>query len=194
MTFLMRPILPILLNLLFLSGCFSIQLISDQPVKDLERLVRSAKSPVALLVQNPESDFSCGYQFLFGVIPLTRVFVQSASDAVVAKLQLHAGQAGIGLHQNLTVNRSTSEKTPRLEVSVISISVNGYDLIFFRRPSASISLRATLFTEDNAPRICEASGQHSEFSRFAFARELNEALGLATDLAAQKLLTCLGLV
>lgn len=190
----MSRIAPLILCFLPLTGCFSTHLISDEPVKDLAQLVQSADSPVELLIQNPGSDSSHGYQFLFGLIPITRVFTESASDTVVAKLQLNAGRAGIGLHRSSTPNRALSDRTPRLDVSVESISVNGYDLIIFRRPSASITLRATLFTPDRAPRICEASGHHSEITRFAFARELNDALGAATDLAANKLLACLGLI
>lgn len=180
----------LIIKLLFLTGCFSNHLEHSEPLEDLKALVSSARSHIPLLVTDHTEKSSHGYQFMFGIIPVTRIFTDSLSTIVTAKLQYNAGRGGIGLVNRLSVPQSTS----RLEVAIQSASINGFDLIFFRRPSARITLLGTLFSDMTIKRSCEVSADQSEISRFAFNPELTEVLSSTTDTASLKLLKCLGLI
>jgi hypothetical protein len=171
------------------SGCFSTHLSESSPPPDLDALVESAQVHLPLYVQNPLEGSSHGYQFLLIVLPITRVFPDQLTSLVTTKMTTHAGFGGYGLLSRLP----PGTPTPRLEVSIESVSVNGYDLIVTRRPSASITLRGRLFTAEGTMRDCQSSGSFSEFARFAFAGDLEGALERATDTAAKELVGCLGL-
>jgi hypothetical protein len=183
-----RTALLILLVLTF-SGCFSTHLTEDGSSVELARLVQSAEHRMSLTVHNPHSGSSHGYQFLLGIVPLARVFADTLSATVSAKLQYHAGVAGIGLKQ---VDHGDG-KHPHLEVVISSVSINGYDALVFRRPSAFITLRGSLSTASGARRTCEESAEYTETTRFAFAPQLNQVLTAAVSAAAEKLIYCLGL-
>lgn len=186
----MLPRLAFLTVPVLLLGCFSTHLIDEQQKDELQRLVRSAHHSLPLVVTHPDGDSSHGYQFMLGILPLTRIFTDTISETVVGKLQLHAGRAAVGLP---SYSPSISE-LPRLEVVISSVSINGYDLVIFRRPSAHITLRGALLTHNGTRRSCEVSGEDSRTTRFAFSSELNQVLATAADSAAEKLLTCLGLI
>ncbi len=151
--------------------------------------MESASRHIALTVTNPLSDSSHGYQFLLFAIPVTRVFPNGLADLTASKLTMYAGFAGNGLHQGPGV----AHTSPRIDARVESVSVNGYDLLVTRRPSASITLSATLYNRDSSIRKCEAHGSFSKFSKFAFEEDLKYVLDRATDAAARDLLECLGL-
>ncbi len=172
-----------------LTGCFTTHLVPDEPWAELDRLVEVSPKRLPVVVYDPASDVSHGYQFLPGILPFSRVFAERASDVVVARLQLHAASAGVGLYKRSPDTQPSS----RLEVNISSLDIDGYDLIVFRRPSARVTLSGTLFSSDGLPQVCSEVGEHSEIKRFAFAPELNRALSIATDIAAKKLLECLGI-
>lgn len=177
-------LLPILL-----TGCFATYLVDDEPWAELDRLVDVSPQRIALIVHYPTPDVSHGYQFLLGLLPISRVFAESANQVVVARLQFHAAGADVGLY------KASPDAKPanRLEVTVSSLDIDGYDLIFFRRPSARVALSGSRFSSKKRPQMCTAVGEHSEIKRFAFAPELNHSLSVATDIAARKLLACLGI-
>jgi hypothetical protein len=172
-----------------LSACFRAELGRFETPPEIDNLADSASRHLALSVTNPRADSSHGYQFLLFIIPVTRVFPDGLAELVATKLTMYAGFSGNGLHQDLKADHPTS----RLTAHVDSVSVNGYDLLVTRRPSASITLRAALYTRDGSIRECKARGSFSEFSKFAFEEELRHALDRATDAAARELLECLGL-
>lgn len=180
-------IAPLMIPILLL-GCFSTHLIDQEPRDDLQRLVQSSHYTLPLVVTNPQSHSSHGYQFVLGIFPLTRIFTDTISETVTAKLQLHAGRAAIGL----TTPKLTPTDLPRLEVVITSVSINGYDLLVVRRPSAHITLQGVLLTPDGNSRSCEVMGEHTETTRFAFSPQLNQVLASAVDSAAEKLIACLG--
>lgn len=186
---LIRRALLLGLMTLVLSGCFTTHLTDSAAVPELDSLVESAQVHIPLYVSNPLEGSSHGYQFLLFVLPITRVFPDELQQLVTTKVTTHAGFAGYGLLSRLPAGTPL----PRLEVSIEAASVNGYDLLVTRRPSASVTLRGRLFTRDATTRDCETSGSHSEFSRFAFARDLQAALERAVDAASKELVLCLGL-
>jgi hypothetical protein len=174
---------------LYLIGCFRVELGAFHSPPQLRDLVEASSNPLPLSVTYPLSDSSHGYQFLLGVIPVTRVFPDDLNNLVIAKLAMYAGFSRYGVEVV-----SPSEKIiPRLEVVIQEVAVNGYDLVVTRRPSASITLSGTLRQVDGHVRECRATGSFAEFSRFAFAEDLKLALEKAADKAAQDLLECLGL-
>ncbi len=173
-----------------LQGCFAVHLQSFTPLPQLTQLVESCPTTIPLSVLHPSGDSSRGYQFLLGVIPVTRVYPDSLREIVSTTLATHAGLA----HCGLTTSQEHSRELPRFEVAITSASVNGYDLIVVRRPSASVSLEGTLLGPDGTAKRCQAEGSFSEFSRFAFAEQLEAALEQASTRAALMLLSCLGLI
>ncbi len=183
----LRPLCLLLLPLL--TGCFTTHLAPDEPRAELDNLAESAPENLSLVLHNPLRDVSHGYQFMLFILPISRVFAEDVSQVVAARLQLHAGVAGIGLSQ-----QSLRAKPSRqLEITISSLDINGYDLLVFRRPSAQVTLTGTLHSSEGPPQICTQTGKYSEVTRFAFSPELNRALALAADEAAKKLLTCLGI-
>lgn len=142
-----------------------------------------------LYLSNPFEDKGSGFQFLFFILPISRVFPDGLSQLVTSKLTTHAGFGKYGLLQTPLGSRPSA----RLEVEVREVEVQGYDLVVVRRPSASITLSATLHTTDGVSRACQTSGSYSEFARFAFVPDLENVLEQATDRAAQELIRCLGL-
>ena len=181
-----KALLPLLCAL---SACFRVELGQFETPAEVTSLVESASRHLALRVTNPTADANHGYQFLLFAIPVTRVFPDGLAELVVSKLTMYAGFAGNGLHTDTEAARTT----PRVEARVESVSVNGYDLLVTRRPSASIALSATLFGRDGLVRECKAQASFSQFSKFAFEQELKHVLDRATDAAARDLLECLGL-
>jgi hypothetical protein len=170
-------------------GCFATHLVHDLPLAETSRLVESSPQYLALEVHDPIRDSSHGYQFLLGILPISRIFAEDAKRVVISKLQLLAALAGTGLSEEPHHTRAAS----RLVVTIASIDIDGYDLIVFRRPSAQVTLTGTLYAPDSPPQTCTQVGAYSEVTRFAFSPELNRALEMAAFNAAQNLLACLGI-
>ena len=186
----LRSLLLASCTLVALQACFSTHLQSFEPLPQLEQLVESSPTKIALHVQRSDTDSSAGNQFLFFIIPVTRVFPDTTEAIVRSKFITRAGLAGIGL---TTTAENSPPVTPRIDVQIDSVAVSGYDLFVVRRPAASISLTATLVTHDGTSRRCSTSASYATFARFAFAKQLEQAIEEASDSAAVKALTCLGL-
>ena len=179
----------LLLSLSLLTGCFSTHLLQEHNTAELQRLVTSTERSLALVVKEQHKDSSRGHQFLLGILPVARVFTDNIAETVVAKLQYHAGKEGLGL----VARSAPSSAAPRLDVTIVNAAVNGYDLIIFRRPSAHVTLRGTLYTAGGGEYTCEERGSDSTLSRFAFSSDLNQVLESAVGTATERLLHCLGL-
>jgi hypothetical protein len=87
----------------------------------------------------------------------------------------------------------TDATYPHLTVIVKDVRISGYDLIFVRRPSASLTLSGTLKLPNHAPRVCEATADSSEVTKFAFSSELNAVLQESFTTSARELFDCLQL-
>jgi hypothetical protein len=170
-----------------LQGCFSARLSSFTPPSHLSELAESAAIQIPMFVTNNTEEQSHGFQFLLGFLPVTRIFPDSLSEMVAAKMVTHAGFRNFGL----VARAPETLAAPRVETFVEDVQINGYDLLVTRRPSASVSLRAVLHTREGLLRECHGNGSYAEFSRFAFERDLEHALEEAVDLAAQQAITCL---
>jgi hypothetical protein len=89
--------------------------------------------------------------------------------------------------------RDVTARYPRLTVTVSDLRISGYDLIFVRRPSASITLTGILELPNRPLRRCEAHADQTTTSRFAFSTELNMALQETLRTSTRELFDCLGL-
>lgn len=173
-----------------LPGCFSTHLLPDTESAALrERLIASTSSRLPLEISFPDAQKSHGFQFLIGIIPLSRIFAEKLPDTLRAKLQLHAAKSGYGLTKT-----SATTSGPMLSVNVDNLSLNGFDILVIRNPSASVSLTGNLRLAPGRSKICGARGSSSHLAKFAFSPQLNHALDLALDSAVGDLLLCLGLV
>jgi hypothetical protein len=126
---------------------------------------------------------------MLGVLPIARVFTEDLEAIVASRLQFHAGRAGYGL---ISSGNAPTDR-PRLIVTISEATINGYDLLFIRRPSAFMVLEGTLVDQSGVVNRCAESGSYSELSKFAFADDLTRALESAADNAALRLTKCLGI-
>jgi len=181
---------PILTIVFFsLCGCFTTHLNNYENTPGLDSLVSSAEHALTLNVVNPSPNVSRGFQFLLGILPTSRVFTEDLEAIVTSRLQFHAGSAGYGL----TSSDKSPHTQPTIMVNISDATINGYDLLFIRRPSAYVTLEGTLFNHSGVVTGCVESGSYSELSKFAFESDLTRALESAADQAAQKLTKCLGI-
>jgi hypothetical protein len=182
-----KPILTIVFS--SLCGCFTTHLNNYENTPGLDSLVSSAEHALTLNVVNPSPNISRGFQFLLGILPTSRVFTENLEAIVTSRLQFHAGSAGYGL----TPSDRSPHTRPGIIVNISGATINGYDLLFIRRPSASVTLEGTLFNRSGIVTGCVESGSYSDLSKFAFESDLTRALESAADQAAQKLSKCLGI-
>lgn len=192
-----------------LLGCFSTTLPPLDAPPELARLERLASTPVTLHVEVSDELASSlvGLQYVLGFIPVTRVYAPELARTVTNLVRLEAGLRGIACTMpGDTTHDSPRRSSPTLTVVVDDLSVNGYDLLVLRRPSAAITLtgcitrpqRGVAVSEGLQQRTqqciqqCSAHADESFTSSYAFEAELNEALRRAIIRAAGMVLECLG--
>lgn len=172
-----------------LVGCFSSSLspttVAPREVERL-RLLAEKRLPLSLKLTTPPAT-AVGYQYILLMFPVARVYAPALRQDVVDGLTATAAAAGHSI-ETLSASQVTS---PRLEVTASNVTVSGYDLIFVRRPSASITLKATLSSPGRLDRTCEAFGSVTRTKRFAFAPELEQVLRESIEAATRDLAACL---
>ena len=172
-----------------LSGCFSTPLSKLPAPDDVGRLVESAEVQMPLYLSSANPEDSLGFQFLL-IFPLTRVYAPHLESLVRSKLTI---QAGYGKHGLVAPTSASGMQRPRLVVTIADSDVNGYDLLFVRRPTAAVTLLGHYHTSSGIVHECIGTGSASSFSLFAFERDLNHALEQASERAAHDLISCLGI-
>jgi hypothetical protein len=80
-----------------------------------------------------------------------------------------------------------------LEITIQDLHVNGYDLLVVRKPTASVTISGKLFDKGQLVRSCEESYVATNTAHYAFAAELQNALGESLLHGSYKLLDCLGM-
>jgi hypothetical protein len=172
-----------------ITGCFSTTLTSTTVAPTQSERLRSLGEevlPVALTLA-AESTGRVGFQYALFGLPVARVYAPLITSDLAHALAVSGAARGLSLTP-LPQDRTAS---PRLEITVTDLSINGYDLFVLRRPSAYIALRGKAIAPDTLPRTCDAVGDVTHSARFAFAPELEEVLRESIDAAIQELLTCL---
>jgi hypothetical protein len=172
-----------------LTGCFASELPPVEPPSGLEKLLSVSDSALPVRIQTEGfNDRSLGHQYLFFVIPLTRVFAPALATDLRTQLSVACGMRGYRCSDEPS---SSSGRT--VEITIRDLSVNGYDLLVMRKPTASVTLAAKLYDKGQVTRACEASYTATNTSHYAFAAELQNALGESLLHGSYQLLDCLGL-
>lgn len=173
-----------------LSACFSAELPPLSAPSGLAKLRRLSDQtiPLTITTQGAESTRR-GFQYLFVVVPFSRVYTPHIREDLELQLSVAAGLRGY----NLSTSKVDDRSAERLEVSISSLEVNGYDLLILRKPTSSTALKGTLYRGEEMLRSCEVSEVASANAAYAFAGELQSAESEALLAASNKLLDCLGL-
>lgn len=178
----MRLLLPLV------SGCFAVSLPQETPPDGLLKLAQlsDATLPVRITTDDLTESYR-GFQYLFLAFPFSRVYTPTLPSDLLLQLSIAGGMRGYSfslLH---------GDTTPPLyvDIRITKTSVNGYDLIFVRKPTASVSLEARLYEHGSLKRECSISHSASDAAHYAFSTELQVALSEALLQSSYKLLDCL---
>ena len=162
-----------------LTGCFASELPPVEPPSALEKLLSVSDSTLPVRIQTQAfNERSLGHQYLFFIIPLTRVYTPTLTSDLRTQLSVACGMRGSSVRM--------------LEITVQDLSVNGYDLVVVRKPTASVTLSAKLYEKEHLIRTCEESYTATNTAHYAFAAELQSALEESLLHGSYKLLDCLG--
>lgn len=179
-----------LMGALPLTGCFSYQLPPLDHPREIQRLLSIPDAPLALQLHVEGPTTSVGYQFVAALVPLTRVYTPHIERDVTTHLAIEAATRRYKLQPDV---RGDTSRPPHLTVTVSNLHLSGYDLIFVRRPSASITLTGILQLPNRAQRRCVAHAENAATTKFAFSTELNTVLQEALQTSTRELFDCLGL-
>ena len=172
-----------------LTGCFASELPPVEPPSGLEKLLSVSDSALPIRIQTEGfNDRSLGHQYLFFVIPLTRVYAPAVAKDLRTQLSVACGMRGYRCSEE-----PTTASGGMLEITIRDLTVNGYDLLVMRKPTASVTLAAKLYDKGQVTRACEESYTATNTAHYAFAAELQSALGESLLHASYKILDCLGL-
>jgi hypothetical protein len=173
-----------------LSACFSFQLPPLEHPAEVQRLLNIPDVPMALRLHVEEPSSSVGYQFVGALVPVTRVYAPHIERDIATHLAIEAAARRYKLQPELG---GTTTSYPHLTVNVSDLRISGYDLIFVRRPSASITLTGILELPNHPQRRCETHAEDAATTRFAFSTELNMVLQDVLRTSTRELFDCLGL-
>lgn len=171
-----------------LTGCFSTELPPLEPPSGLEKLEAVSDTTIPIRLQtNGLQDQSVGIQYVFFIVPVSRVYVPNIESDVRQQLAVAGGLRGYRF-----VEASDSSEM-LLEITVEEITVNGYDLLVVRKPTSSVTMKARLSRDGEVVRECVDSYHASNTAHYAFAGELQQALSESLLHGSYKILDCLGL-
>ena len=172
-----------------LTGCFASELPPVEPPTALNKLLSVSDSTIPVRIQTGDlQNRSVGHQYLFFIIPLTRVYAPTLQSDLRTQLSVACGMRGYRCS-----DEPTSPPKRMLEITIRDLRVNGYDLLVVRKPTASVIVEGKLFENGHLARSCEESYIATNTSHYAFEAELQNALGESLLHGSYKLLDCLGL-
>ncbi len=170
-----------------LSGCFAVSLPPETPPDGLRKLTQlsDATLPVRIKTGDLTESFR-GFQYLFMVIPFSRVYTPTLREDLLLQLSVAAGMRGYAIAEV-----GESEERPLVvELDLKSLSVNGYDLLFVRKPTATISFMARMYERGEVIRECPIEYRATDAAQFAFTTELQNALTEALLQSSYQTLDC----
>jgi hypothetical protein len=172
-----------------LTGCFSSELPPVVPPSGFEKLLSVSDSAIPVTIQTAEfNERFLGHQYLFLLIPLTRIYAPTLATDIRTQLSVACGMRGYRCSEE-----PTSASKRMLEITIRDLTVNGYDLLVVRKPTASVTMSARLFENGKLTRACEERYIATNTAHYAFAAELQNALSESLLHGSYKLLDCLGL-
>lgn len=172
------------------SGCFSVSLPEQTPPDGLHKLAQlsDVRLPVRISTDGMEASRR-GFQYLFLALPVSRVYTPTLAADLLTQLSVAGGLRGYSFRQ-----LADNEVAPLyLDLRITETSVNGYDLLFIRKPTASVALDAKLIERGVVNRECAVAESASNTAHFAFSAELQSALAEALLQSSYKALDCLSL-
>jgi hypothetical protein len=157
------------------------------PPDGLRKLTQlsDATLPVRLRTADLTESFR-GFQYLLMVIPFSRIYTPALEEDLLLQLSVASGMRGYAIDRV-----SESEERPLVvEIEIKSLSVNGYDLLVVRKPTATISLVARMFEHGALIRECPIEYTATDAAHFAFTTELQNALTESLLQSSYKMLDC----
>jgi hypothetical protein len=185
----MKAVSSILMSFLSLSltACFSTHLPALEAPSGLDKLKSLSERSLPLKVDAGNiSEEKLGFQYLLVAIPFSRIYDPNIERD--AELQFSVA----GSLRGYTFTHPSTSSPSSLKLSVISADLDGYDLLFVRKPTASVTLFAALSKNGSVVRECTETGVASDTAHYAFSVELQSALAEALLQASYKILDCLG--
>lgn len=180
----------VLIALPLLTGCFSMELTPLEPPTGLDKLIDISDSTIPVQVHtNGLHERTLGHQYLMLALPLTRIYLPSLSSDAAMELSVACGMRGYYCSTNTQPGSKRG-----LTVELLDVTINGYDLLVVRKPTASVTMSAQLFEDDRVVRSCEESTTATNTAHYAFNAELQHAVGEALLQNSYKLLDCLGVL
>lgn len=155
-----------------LAGCLGTQ-VRPQPVTPgISRLSAVNERPLRLAIQtDPAVSQTIGHQFLLLVIPFGAIELQDPGETVrraaIDRLAI-AGRTAIPFDDRLP------GRSPVLKLELADASLSAFDLLFFRRVTATIRMRAELRSPDGSLlRTWTSNRSYGEARKFGFERDLS---------------------
>jgi len=185
----MKAVSSILLTFLCLSltACFSTHLPALEAPSGLDKLRSLSERSVPLTIDAGNiSKEKLGFQYLLVAIPFSRIYDPNIETDAELQFSVAGGLRGY------TFTKPSTSSPRSLKLSVLSADLDGYDLLFVRKPTASVTLFAALSENGSVVRECTEKGVASNTAHYAFSVELQSALGEALLQASYKILDCLG--
>jgi len=170
-----------------LSGCFAVSLPPETPPDGLRKLTQlsDATLPVRIRTADLTESFR-GFQYLFMVIPFSRIYTPTLQDDLLLQLSVAGGMRGYAIDRV----GETEERPLVVDIEIKNLSVNGYDLLVVRKPTATISFVARMFEHGTLIRECPVEYTATDAAQFAFTTELQSALTEALLQSSYKMLDC----
>ncbi|HQH26991.1 MAG TPA: hypothetical protein PLP17_06305, partial [Oligoflexia bacterium] len=141
---------------------------SDAPPAEIRQssvVIVTAQKSMLLPVKDKRLDV-LGHQFLFGFIPLTRLFFEHGPSSAVLELAIDVfAQAGYAVHvaDETVLAQVVEAADPALiiDLKLDEMSINAYDAFFFR----------ILSVTGEFAFVCLEPAAHQTFNRFSCARQ-----------------------
>lgn len=173
---------------IYLTGCFSTDLPAIEAPSGLDKLKKLTETTVPVRIDVGDlSQQKLGYQYLLVALPFTRIYGPNLKSDTELQFSVAGALRGYRFREALP----TSERF--ISLSVVSADLDGYDLLFIRKPTASVTLTAVMYDHGTVVRSCQEIGEASNTAHYAFSIELQSALAEALLQASYKTLDCLGL-
>lgn len=167
------------------AACAGANLATPPTDPALKRLLNTAYTNVDLLIETDlPTPTIVGHQYLLAILPFGRVRVEDVRSYLEEKLITAGAMRGIMFNHSGEPRKTEA----LLKVRINSLSVSGYDLIFFRRPFADVQISGELLLKDSRTYAASVQHEKGDYTRFAFEPELQAVLDKAATEACDSLL------
>jgi len=166
----------LLLSSLLLSLCACFRMGIPEVFSSVDARSTRGFPPRAVVVtpRGQEADSSVGYQFVLGLFPFTRVFLEHGPQTLLHELLIDQLQvSGFEVYSNRSAPTQAEALKPELLIqpTIESFSLNAYDGLFFRLRSLAIEAKVPPLGAISLSKKEVAKSAHApELARFAEER------------------------